>query len=46
MVFCKIDIEGFKYLALKGLTKPIPYILFEFTIGFFMIPKSVLIIFC
>jgi len=29
--FCKIDAEGFEYPILKGLTKPIPYISFEFT---------------
>lgn len=29
--FCKIDVEGFEQSALKGLTKPIPLISFEFT---------------
>lgn len=29
--FCKIDIEGYEFVALKGLTKRIPYISFEFT---------------
>jgi len=33
--FCKIDIEGFEESALKGLTKPIPLISFEFTREFF-----------
>ena len=40
IVFCKIDVEGFKYPALKGLTKPIPYISFEFTRGFFYNAKK------
>jgi FkbM family methyltransferase len=30
-VFCKIDVEGFEESVLKGLTKPIPIISFEFT---------------
>src|SRR3989344_5990702 len=29
--FCKIDVEGFEEEVLKGLTKLIPYISFEFT---------------
>ena len=29
--FCKIDVEGFEKEVLMGLTKPIPYISFEFT---------------
>lgn len=29
--FCKIDVEGFEYEVLKGLTTPIPCITFEFT---------------
>ncbi len=29
--FCKIDVEGFEKEVLKGLTKLIPYISFEFT---------------
>lgn len=33
--FCKIDVEGFEYHVLKGLTKPIPFISFEFTREFF-----------
>ena len=32
---CKIDVEGFEYTLLKGLTRPIPYICFEFTREFF-----------
>lgn len=34
-VFCKIDVEGFEESVLKGLTKPIPFISFEFTREFF-----------
>src|SRR5207302_5639177 len=30
-VFCKIDVEGFERPVLRGLTKPIPFISFEFT---------------
>ena len=30
-VFCKIDVEGFEYSVLRGLTKPINVISFEFT---------------
>jgi FkbM family methyltransferase len=33
--FCKIDVEGFELNVLKGLTKPIEYISFEFTKEFF-----------
>lgn len=33
--FCKIDVEGFEYNVLKGLSKPIPFISFEFTREFF-----------
>lgn len=33
--FCKIDVEGLEESVLKGLTKPIPYISFEFTEEFF-----------
>lgn len=29
--FCKIDVEGFEYQVLKGLSRPVPYISFEFT---------------
>ncbi len=32
--FCKIDIEGFEYQALKGLSAKIPYISFEFVSEF------------
>ncbi|XZN96694.1 MAG: FkbM family methyltransferase [Microcoleus sp.] len=32
--FCKIDVEGFEYQVLKGLSRPIPYISFEFAIEF------------
>jgi hypothetical protein len=30
-VFCKIDVEGFEEFVLRGLTKPIPLVSFEFT---------------
>ncbi len=33
--FCKIDVEGFEETVLKGLTKPIPYLSFEFNIELF-----------
>jgi len=33
--FCKIDVEGFEEPVLKGLTKPMPVISFEFTREFF-----------
>jgi len=33
--FCKIDVEGFEEPVLKGLSRPIPYISFEFTREFF-----------
>jgi len=29
--FCKIDVEGFEYEVLKGLSQPIPFLSFEFT---------------
>ncbi|MBC7839866.1 MAG: FkbM family methyltransferase [Nitrospiraceae bacterium] len=29
--FCKIDVEGFEYEVLQGLSHPIPFIAFEFT---------------
>jgi len=29
--FCKIDVEGFEYEVLKGLSVPIPFLSFEFT---------------
>jgi FkbM family methyltransferase len=32
--FCKIDVEGFEYQVLQGLSQPIPYLSFEFTIEF------------
>ncbi|MEG4519845.1 MULTISPECIES: FkbM family methyltransferase [unclassified Microcoleus] len=32
--FCKIDVEGFEYQVLQGLSTPIPYISFEFAIEF------------
>ena len=34
-VFCKIDVEGFEFQVLKGLSRSIPYISFEFTREFF-----------
>ena len=33
--FCKIDVEGFEYSVLKGLSSPAPMISFEFTREFF-----------
>lgn len=33
--FCKIDVEGFECQVLRGLSKRIPYISFEFTKEFF-----------
>lgn len=38
--FCKIDVEGFEQQVLKGLTKPIPYISFEFTKEFLFDAKA------
>ncbi len=38
--FCKIDVEGFEKEVLKGLTKPIPYISFEFTKEFLIDAKT------
>lgn len=29
--FCKIDVENYEYEVLQGLSKPIPYLSFEFT---------------
>ncbi len=29
--YCKIDVEGYEYQVLKGLTKPIPVVSFEFS---------------
>ena len=34
-VFCKIDVEGFEYNVLTGLSRPLEVISFEFTKGFF-----------
>jgi FkbM family methyltransferase len=31
-VFCKIDVEGFELEVLKGLTKPVPYLSFEYCV--------------
>jgi len=33
--YCKIDVEGFEYQVLKGLSHPIPLISFEVTMEFF-----------
>jgi FkbM family methyltransferase len=33
-VFCKIDVEGFEELVLKGLTQPLPCVSFEYTCEF------------
>lgn len=30
--FCKIDVEGFEVSVLRGLSKPIPYLSFEFNV--------------
>lgn len=38
--FCKIDVEGFEESVLKGLTKPIPFISFEFTREFYDTAKN------
>lgn len=32
--YCKIDMWGFEYEVLKGLSKPLPYLSFKFTIEF------------
>lgn len=32
--FCKIDVEGYELKVLKGMTKPIPYLSFEFASEF------------
>jgi hypothetical protein len=37
--FCKIDVEGFEKQALDGLSKPIPFISFEFCAEFLAIAK-------
>ena len=39
-VFCKIDVEGYEYNVLKGLSQPIPIISFEFTQEFFVDSKD------
>lgn len=33
--FCKIDVEGYEYQVLKGLSSPIKYVSFEFTPEYF-----------
>jgi len=33
--FCKIDVEGYEETVLRGLSKPIPYMSFEFSREFF-----------
>jgi FkbM family methyltransferase len=38
--FCKIDVEGFEEPVLKGLTKTIPFISFEFTQEFYDTAKN------
>ncbi|MEG4282323.1 FkbM family methyltransferase [Microcoleus sp. A006_D1] len=38
--FCKIDVEGFEYQVLQGLSTPIPYISFEFAIEFLYDTKN------
>jgi len=38
--FCKIDVEGFELSVLKGLSRPIPVISFEFTREFFSDAKA------
>ncbi|MEG4212273.1 FkbM family methyltransferase [Microcoleus sp. S13_B4] len=38
--FCKIDVEGFEYQVLKGLSVPIRYISFEFAIEFIQETKN------
>ncbi len=40
--FCKIDVEGFELAVLKGLSRPIPSISFEFTREFFLDARSCL----
>jgi FkbM family methyltransferase len=39
-VFCKIDVEGFEVSVLKGLSRPIPLISFEFTRELFTDAKA------
>lgn len=33
-VFCKIDVEGFEYEVLRGLSQPVKMISLEYTVGF------------
>jgi hypothetical protein len=33
--FCKIDVEGYEETVLRGLSKPIPFVSFEFSREFF-----------
>ncbi|KKP36080.1 MAG: Methyltransferase FkbM family [candidate division TM6 bacterium GW2011_GWF2_32_72] len=40
--FCKIDVEGFELNVLKGLSKPIEWLSFEFTAEFFENAKKCL----
>lgn len=40
--FCKIDVEGFEYQVLKGLSSSIKYLSFEFTKEFFDETKNCL----
>ncbi len=40
--FCKIDVEGFEYEVLRGLSVPIPSLSFEFTEEFFVDAKCCL----
>lgn len=41
-VFCKIDVEGFEFKVLKGLSQPIKYLSFEFAKEFFEETESCL----
>jgi FkbM family methyltransferase len=40
--FCKIDVEGYEYNVLKGLSTTIPFISFEFAVEFFKTTKKCL----
>ena len=40
--YCKIDVEGFEYSVIKGLTRPIPLLSIEFTREFFEETKKAL----
>lgn len=40
--FCKIDVEGFEYEVLKGLSYPVPYLSFEFASEFLDMAKQCL----